>query len=525
MTVGGDSSRRAEKGADRSEELVNELWTRGRTSLPASLVVLLGSFAFLLPMLRAHAGAMVAYVLVIATSFARWVGALILSRRLDRTSLQVRYWTYAIGAVACAGSMGWVSLEGVRHLDLSHLGIWVLVVSGICGGATISIGSRPEVFFAYIGLMLTPLVVAPIVWPREGGALIAVASAVWALHSIVQVRQYFATRKGLLTLTTELDAKVRELDGNNRALARKNEELVELHQRADRIFSALADALPGKTLAGKYKLEDRIGTGGFAVVFRATHVDLGRRVAVKIFRPQSGNDSAAAFERFRLEGMSQGLVNHPNIVGVLDAGFSADGIAYIAMELLDGEPFAEELARAKRLAAPRVAWIMGQVCRALAAAHAIGIIHRDVKPENIFLHRGAAGDTVKLLDFGVAKVQQVARERLASLTVSGVLIGTPLYMAPERFMSESCDATADVYSVGVMMYRALAGRVPFEGTLTELMMRAVSEAPRPLREVAQGVDPRLESIVMQALAQDPRDRPTAAHMADFLEQYRVGAVA
>jgi serine/threonine protein kinase len=223
--------------------------------------------------------------------------------------------------------------------------------------------------------------------------------------------------------------------------------------------------------------------------------------------------------------MSQGLVNHPNIVQVLDAGLSDDGIAYIAMELLEGRPLAEELAGERSLPAPRAAWIMAQVCRALAAAHALGIIHRDVKPENIFLHAGAPGEVAKLLDFGVAKVQEVPRERRANLTVSGVLLGTPLYMAPERFLSDACDATADVYSVGVMMYRALAGRAPFEGNLTEIMMHAVSGSPRPLREIAREVDPALESIVMRALSQEPRQRPSAAELAEVLERFSVGSTA
>jgi len=187
------------------------------------------------------------------------------------------------------------------------------------------------------------------------------------------------------------------------------------------------------------------------------------------------------------------------------------------MELLDGRTVADELRTGPaQLAAPRVLLIAVETCRALAAAHAQGLIHRDVKPENIFLHRGPRGEMVKLLDFGIAKLREMPNVR-ANLTKSGMLVGTPHYMAPERLMYESGDAAVDVYSVGVLLYRTLTGRLPFDGTLMQLMVQATTQPPPAIADLRPAVDARLESLVMRALAITPSDRLTAAELAESLE--------
>ncbi|MBX7223695.1 MAG: protein kinase, partial [Blastocatellia bacterium] len=201
----------------------------------------------------------------------------------------------------------------------------------------------------------------------------------------------------------ELDRKNLELDRKISELNRKNEELIASQQRADRIFSALAEALPGTVLEGKYRLEDKIGSGGFGAVFRATHLALGTQVAVKVFRPTPGNDSADAVERFRREGTSTARINHPNALRVLDSGISDEGIAYLVMELLEGYSLWEELQKRGYLSLRRTAEILTPVCQALAEAHRLGIVHRDIKPANIFLHRTGEGEVVKVVDFGIAK--------------------------------------------------------------------------------------------------------------------------
>jgi serine/threonine protein kinase len=239
---------------------------------------------------------------------------------------------------------------------------------------------------------------------------------------------------------------------------------------------------------------------------------------VKIFRPQAGNDTGASLERFRYEGMASGRIRHPNIVDVLDAGISDDGIPYIAMELLHGSTLERELAEGKRLPLARIARIMEQVCLGLAAAHEAKVIHRDVKPENIFLHRdeGASEtETVKLLDFGIAKVTDPDQVS-ALVTSTGDLLGTPYYMAPERFVGRECDASADVYSVGLILYRALAGRLPFQGTVAEIMFQTLSKRPPPIRDRVPDLPPEVAAAIMQSLAEAPEDRPSARELAATL---------
>jgi hypothetical protein len=279
--------------------------------------------------------------------------------------------------------------------------VWMIVVAGIAGGATVSLGARPEVYVVYATPLLGGIVVAALLRSRETNAVVAPAVTLFLLFSLAQALQHRKTQRQFIVLNLELDASVRALNDKNadveraRAdavaknleLERTNADLVSMTQRADRIFSALADALPGSVLAGKYRLDARIGDGGFSVVFRGMHTELSRPVAVKIFRPQAGNDSIAALERFRKEGTASARVRHANIVEVFDAGISGDdGIPYIAMELLSGRPLGAELAEHGRLPLARIAWVMEQTCRALAAAHGAGVIHRDVKPDNIFLH-------------------------------------------------------------------------------------------------------------------------------------------
>jgi serine/threonine protein kinase len=349
---------------------------------------------------------------------------------------------------------------------------------------------------------------------------------VWIAYAFLQVWQYGKSRKEFILLHLELDAKVKLLDANNAELGRKNQELEAMSQRADRIFAALGDALPGKVLAGKYLLESRIGTGGFAIVFRATHVEIGRPLAVKIFRPQAGNDTGASLERFRYEGMASGRIRHPNIVDVIDAGISDDGIPYIAMELLHGGTLEKELSAedGKRLPLARIARIMEQVCLGLAAAHEAKVIHRDVKPENIFLHHdeGAETETVKLLDFGIAKVLDPDQVN-GLVTSTGDLLGTPYYMAPERFVGRECDASADVYSVGLILYRALAGRLPFQGTVAEIMFQTLSKRPPNIRDRVPDLPAEVGNAIMQSLAEAPDERPTARDFAAALARAAANA--
>ncbi|OYT70903.1 MAG: hypothetical protein CFK52_09775 [Chloracidobacterium sp. CP2_5A] len=310
----------------------------------------------------------------------------------------------------------------------------------------------------------------------------------------------------------------RELSQRNRELEARNAELLASQRRADRMFSALADALPGTTLDDKYRLDEKIGAGGFGAVFKGAHLALGHAIAVKVFKPVAGNDSADALERFRREGVAVSRLDHPNIVRVLDSGLSQDGIAYLVMELLAGHPLSHEMRGRVRLR--RAIGILIPVCRALAEAHRRGIIHRDIKPDNVFLHQTARGEIVKVVDFGIAKLigAETGDDRL---TATGTVIGTPTYIAPERAAGQPYDGKSDVYSVGVMAYEMLAGRLPFlatEGNPFAVMLAHLNSAPPPLPQVAPQIPRDLASLVMQALSKKPAERPSADELAERLQE-------
>jgi hypothetical protein len=508
---------------DVEVQLADETWLRVQKGAPAVLVVLSLAWPVVRGPVLASRVTLAVYVALYLIVLLRWFTALAMVKNPERVSPAVSYGLLLGGALANGLGIGIYDLLLYRQLEPLALGIWMTCIAGIAGSATVSLGARPPVFFAYAMPAMGAFALAPILWPRELASVIAGCILVWIAYAFLQVWQYGKSRKEFVLLHLELDAKVKLLDANNAELGRKNQELEAMSQRADRIFAALGDALPGKVLAGKYLLESRIGTGGFAIVFRATHVGIGRPLAVKIFRPQAGNDTGASLERFRYEGMASGRIRHPNIVDVIDAGISDDGIPYIAMELLHGNTLERELSagEGKRLPLARIARIMEQVCLGLAAAHEAKVIHRDVKPENIFLHRdegdkGAGeAETVKLLDFGIAKV--LDPDQVSGLVTStGDLLGTPYYMAPERFVGRECDASADVYSVGLILYRALAGRLPFQGTVAEIMFQTLSKRPPHIRDRVPDLPPEVGNAIMQSLAEAPDERPTAKELAATL---------
>ena len=253
-------------------------------------------------------------------------------------------------------------------------------------------------------------------------------------------------------------------------------------------------ALAGTVLGGRYVLDDQIGNGGYGEVWRATDTVLARPVAVKLLHPRYTQRSEA-LARFRAEARHAGGLSHENIAQVFDYGEPADGQPpYLVMELVDG-PSLETVLTGGPLDDTRTMDIVAQAAAGLQAAHAAGMIHRDIKPGNLLL---APGGTVKITDFGIAHTIGSA-----PLTASGELIGTPGYLAPERAMGERATPASDLYSLGMLAYECLAGTPPFRGTPLEV---ALAHRDRPLPPLPPSVAVGVAALVMRLAAKDPARR-------------------
>jgi hypothetical protein len=262
---------------------------------------------------------------------------------------------------------------------------------------------------------------------------------------------------------------------------------------------------------GQYILEAKIGEGGMGVVYRARHAMLRRPTAIKLLPP--GKSRERDVLRFEREVQMTSRLTHPNTISVYDFGRTPDGIFYYAMELLDGVDL-ERLVRAKGpLAPPRAMHVLGQICGALSEAHEAGMIHRDIKPGNVFLCRqGGAHDVAKVLDFGLVRdVGREASNPALSLTgtAAGIVVGTPHYLAPEAILRpESVDARSDLYAVGCVAYFLLTGRPPFDGrSFVELCGHHLHTVAPPISSLVAGVPAVLEALVADCLAKDPAQRP------------------
>lgn len=278
-----------------------------------------------------------------------------------------------------------------------------------------------------------------------------------------------------------------------------------------------SDALIGQVLDGRYRVESRIGEGGMGVVYLATHVTLGRKLALKVLRSDMARD-VAVVQRFMQEARSASSIGHPNIVDIHDFGRLPDGSVFFAMEYLEGESLSALIGRQGPFALGDAIRTIEPIASALGAAHALGIVHRDLKPDNIFLARRADGQpTIKVLDFGVAKVGGAA----SKMTRTGVVFGTPHYMSPEQAGGQSVDARTDVYALGVIMYEMMTGQVPFDAdTFMGILTRHMFEAPpRPSPAGMGGACAPLEPVVLKCLAKRPEDRFQS--MDELLEALRV----
>ncbi|HYN85055.1 MAG TPA: protein kinase [Pyrinomonadaceae bacterium] len=280
------------------------------------------------------------------------------------------------------------------------------------------------------------------------------------------------------------------------------------------------DALLGRVLDAKYELTGRLGEGGMGAVYRARRVHIGDEVAVKVLHPKYLEDSAAV-ERFRREARAAAQLHHTNVVTIHDYGETVSGgekFAYIVMELVTGLSLRTILKREKRLAAGRAVQLMRDVCAGVGAAHRRQIVHRDIKPDNIIViapDEDHERETVKVVDFGIAKLRDLAVDS-ATLTQTGMVVGTPYYMSPEQCRGDSLDARSDVYSLGALLYEMLAGAPPFTApTVTGVIAKHLTESPPRLPSTVEP-RPAIESAVVRALAKDPEARQRDA--AEFARE-------
>lgn len=283
---------------------------------------------------------------------------------------------------------------------------------------------------------------------------------------------------------------------------------------------AAGDPLIGAVLEGKYAVDALIGVGGMGRVYRGRNLRTEHAVAIKTLIPQMALDDSFV-KRFEVEAKSASSLSHPNTIRVYDHGSDA-GVLYMVMELLNGASLEQELTRTKKLAPARLVHIMRQVCLALSEAHGRGMIHRDLKPDNIFLNRsGEEEDIVKVLDFGVAKLME-PKFGSEDLTQAGTIFGTPRYMSPEQARGLKLDARADIYALGVIMYEAVAGVPPFDGNDTiSILIKHCNEPVPTLPESVESLQsmPGLEALIRRCLAKTPEERPASVRdLRQELEQ-------
>ena len=336
-----------------------------------------------------------------------------------------------------------------------------------------------------------------------------------------------ADRVGLVLQNMELSASIRrssgegdrdreeigEGRGSGRALARECSKCGRCHgpeeERCQTCGSGNLQALGVEYLvATRYRLEWRLGTGGMGAVFRAEDTRLGRSVALKVLLPPRIPEEA--LQRFEREARISARLSHPNIVTIYDFGLTEVGGAFLVMELLRGSSFREVLRRSGFLLPETVADWFDQLLTGLEAAHREEVVHRDLKPGNVFLVEGETdGERLKILDFGLAKLRRTDASILATVTRPGSVLGTLPYMAPEQLEGAAIDQRTDLFAVGVMVVEALTGRRPFRGSTAQAISYAIVNG----EYTYPGSDPAsraLDGVLQRCLAKDPRDRPDSA---------------
>jgi eukaryotic-like serine/threonine-protein kinase len=273
------------------------------------------------------------------------------------------------------------------------------------------------------------------------------------------------------------------------------------------------DDLIGKVVIGRYVVEERLGKGAFGAVYRGRHGALNRPVAIKVLHAHLVHEPRI-LQRFQREAQLAARVAHANVAGVLDVGETIDGRQLMVLELADGRPLTELLGRP--MPRERVIHLVRQLLRGLEHAHGAGLVHRDLKPDNIIVEQPAnAPEVPRIVDFGIAVLSDPEESFGGTrLTATGQLIGTPMYMAPEQARLEEVDHRADLFALGVITYQMLAGATPFSGAAVEVAIANMSKDPPPISErTGAEVDPLLERFARKLMARDPSHRFASARVA------------
>ena len=272
--------------------------------------------------------------------------------------------------------------------------------------------------------------------------------------------------------------------------------------------AAPANDLVGQVVADRYHVVKKLGEGGMGQVYLAEHVKMGRRSAIKVMNPSMVHDPDAV-ARFNREAANASRINHPNVCAIYDFGETPDGLIYLAMEFIEGEPLTDVLERDGALPLPRATAIFLQTAEALQAAHDLGIVHRDLKPDNIMLTgRKGGGDTVKVVDFGIAKA--VGGDQAGQkVTKTGLVVGTPEFMSPEQLSGDPLDGRSDLYSLALVFFRTLTGGLPFQATsVQETMIKRLTDEPAKLAAARPDLSfpAGLQTVLDTALARTPAER-------------------